>query len=296
MTDKHDTETSNDRANEPRQRFRHSRKLGLMRTLMINIGLIVTPLLVYFVVVIQHSSEYTYQRSLRAPQEIATQVDNRIDTLKNILGFASGELKARMETEANGRESEVGDSKKKRVLKALHEIPRVPVWGLSFVPTCTGFSGKCAEPDTDIAAACSRSNDAASGVRLVVDKGRNPHLRMVDCDAKSSNYVIQGDEVENVSSLPVLETTFSQMIENTKALSEMPLIIVASQHGDVYAQLMRNHTADPSPPAHAEVREEPTVANLREILVAAEKHAVNELLGKAPSSGDQQAGGGKAEH
>lgn len=254
MTDKQDAEKPNDRGNEPQQRFRHSRKLGLMRSLMINMALIVMPLLIYFVVVIQHSSAYTDQRSLRALQEIGTQVDNTIATLENFLN--SGELQ------------------------------KLNSGQLSFVPTCNGALEKCLYPvGINELAACSDLENTASHIRLIVGKGRNPQLRMIDCD------VVRGEK-KKASSKPVV-TTFSNMIEDTQALAEIPLIIVASQRGQVYAQLMRSRTKDPNPPAHAEVREEPPVANLREVLAAAQKHAVDELVGKdeggnsvKPSDGD----------
>lgn len=263
MTDKQDTEKSSDRANEPQQRFRHSRRLGMMRSLTINLALIVIPLLLYFVVVIEHSSTYADQRSLRALQEIGTQIDNRLDTLKNILGFASGELQRRIKSQEEASK-QGGAAIPKTPEQILREIPRIPVLGLSF------------EPSSTYNAACKAPEHAASDVRLVVDRGRDPVIRMIDCNQKSWNDAVG----ENPSSMPVVKTMFSQMIENTEALAEVPLIIVASEKGDVYAQLMRNHDKDPNPPAHLEVREEATVASLKEVLAAAEKHAVNDLVPK----------------
>lgn len=311
MTDKQDTEKSKDRENEPRQRFRHSRRLGMVRSLMINIALIVMPLLVYFVVVIEHSSAYTDERSLRALQEIATQVDNRLDTLENMISFAPGELQKRIDSERGSLSLEFYfKTNAQQVTQMVKAIPGVPVQKFSFVEAkvaCPPLENAAPSKDAAPLKDAEIQESAESHARLIVNKARNPILRMVDCDAKPWNHVIQYKIIQEDSSLPVVEkgapqpvveegssrpvveTTFSEMIENTQALTEIPLIIVASQRGEVYAQLMRNHGKDPNPPAHEEIREEPTVGNLREILIGAEKHAVDELLRKNELLGKDEA-------
>jgi hypothetical protein len=318
MTIKNETKNSGDPAAAPRQRFRHSRKLGLVRSLMINVALIVLPLLIYFVVVMEHTSAYTDQRSLRALQEIATQIDNRLDTLKNILSLAPGELQRRIEEDmkkeedlrkedpkrgTSGKAMSLSDYLKghgQHVAEMANDIPRVRVQRLWFVPSCNDAPGKCSGTKASdqkisesktrlIVEACSPKENVASNSRLILDKEGSLNLRMIDCYAE-----VQDKTIRALLHQPVVETTFSEMIENTEALAELPLIMVASHRGEVYAQLIRNHAKDTNPPAHEQVREEPTLADLKEILAAAEKHAVNELSGNNEAAHTGDAKGSQA--
>jgi hypothetical protein len=293
MTDKQDADKPNGPANQPQQRFRHSRKLGLVRSLMVNIALIAMPVAIYFVVVMEHSSAYADQRSLRALQEIATQVDNRVDALKNIVKSAPGELQRNLppdwekqfrsdwkrETESNRKSPEpkpersFEDYSIEQIGRVINETPRFVIQKLAFVTSCQDVKGKCTKTSSELKGVdCPRGGSNETDIHLVENTDRTKQLRMFDCGSNM--------KVGEATIFPVVGTTFSQMIENTDALAEIPLIIVASERGEAYLQLARNYAKDANPPAHEEVHDEPTIANLREILAAAEKHAIDDLLGK----------------